>query len=819
MTQAPDSFVGRSTVPASGAAQQCPSDVPPNPVASQIAFFLLLVIVAARPLVSETYESALVSMAQPLRLPAGPGPVLTLTFGGLILLAGVLAFSGRGHGRPRIAPGGLALGLVLVVIGASLSLQVASNRRLALNAASDWVLTAVAGILLIRVMRRPWQVRLLLAVLTASGAAFAAQCLVQRFVEFPETIAEYEADREHFWAAQNISLDDPAVILYERRLYAMETGGYFPHPNVAASLLLLAVGAALALGLGKFRTGPSPEGDRPFRILFGGAMVVLAAGLAACLPLTGSRGAEVAGLVAGLGMGAWAALVRRSRLSAGARLGLGWLAVTAVALGVVLYARSQPAYTSMGVRWDYWRNTSRLLRDYFWTGVGSENFGRFYLRYKPITSPEEIRDPHNFLLAAFGQWGATGVAGLIVMALGTSVHLVRRARAPGPSGPVPHPSGADPGSPLLWMAGLGLGVFCLRACSLWGHSPAFLAYSLGLPLMVWCIAFLAATVESNRLTLSDGPLAPATACVLVAAVLAFLLHAMIDVPMFYPGTAATFFAVLGAAVVARRLVDEPDSGQVFPSAGSRRPAAAALVPVAFAIGWVVHLTCVWLPAAKAQWHLSAARTAPGLLRIERLASAMQPYERADRADPMDPTPSTEAADMILDYLIATQGGPPDDTAEPWLERAVAFANRAARRDPCEVGIRRTLATAYSLRADAFESLVDARAAVGAAMKAVELYPESTRDHAMLGDALALVSRLELGPARTEALAAAVEHYEMALRLDASRPGGLEVRRWPEAVRTALRKRVEELRAAMTQPATRPAGPPATVPAETQPQRG
>ena len=93
------------------------------------------------------------------------------------------------------------------------------------------------------------------ALLAAVIAAAAANCFVswrQQTSEYDDTYKQYMADKDKFWASQGKSRHDPEVAIFEARLLAHQPSGYFYHPNVMASFLLLGLAgtAAAVAGLG-----------------------------------------------------------------------------------------------------------------------------------------------------------------------------------------------------------------------------------------------------------------------------------------------------------------------------------------------------------------------------------------------------------------------------------------------------------------------------------------------------------------------------------------------------------------------------------------
>src|SRR5207302_3966732 len=68
----------------------------------------------------------------------------------------------------------------------------------------------------------------------------------------------------------------------------------------------------------------------------------------------------------------------------------------------------------MTFRWHYWVGAARVLREHPVLGVGWNNFGYHYLSHRLPQAPEEVKDPHNFLVRFFVELGLVG--GLLLMA-------------------------------------------------------------------------------------------------------------------------------------------------------------------------------------------------------------------------------------------------------------------------------------------------------------------------------------------------------------------------------------------------------------------
>ena len=392
---------------------------PTSPLARWLeasALFVLLLVVAMRPLVTETYESARDPISQAIDVPVSLTPAATAGFDLAIWFAAAAAAVAAGRRRLAWRWTGLEIGWLFMLTGAVLSTVVASNKRLAINCSADWLTAAVLAAAMANLCRDRRRAALVLAVVVASGLTSAARCVMQKRFEYADTWQQYQQMKADFWRKQGVPLDDSRVDLYERRLRAREASGFLALSNAQGAGLALAGFAALAVMTLRSR-GPAQ------RVV----LALLAAILLSCIHATGSRGAMLAALLSlGLLAAVWhfrEVLRRRWR----PLLAAAWLAIAVAAAGVVVYGRSHGGLpgSSLNFRWQYWQVTRAIIADHFLVGVGAGNFDRVYLSYKPIAFPEEIKDPHNFLLSIFAQWGVLGAAGLAAALVGASAVAAR----------------------------------------------------------------------------------------------------------------------------------------------------------------------------------------------------------------------------------------------------------------------------------------------------------------------------------------------------------------------------------------------------------
>ena len=63
------------------------------------------------------------------------------------------------------------------------------------------------------------------------------------------------------------------------------------------------------------------------------------------------------------------------------------------------------------------------MREHGLWGVGASNFGRHFTHYKPVECPEDVQDPHSWIVRAATEWGWLGLispALMLYLLLGTT---------------------------------------------------------------------------------------------------------------------------------------------------------------------------------------------------------------------------------------------------------------------------------------------------------------------------------------------------------------------------------------------------------------
>lgn len=721
-----------------------------------------------RPLVSESYDSATTPITEALSGVSDPSPLRTLIFDALILLGMLGWLIGRIVGASRsYRKTGLEWGAVLVAVGAVLSCLYAGNQRLAINGSIDWLCYPLLTISLVQLLRAPWQRHLLVSVVLATACVQMFQCAEQYLGGFEDTIAHYESTKEAFWSRQGVELDSKKVEAFERRMRAREATGFLPHSNVTGSYFLLCGFAFFGLAVAVWKRAKDVN-DGAAAL----GLTVLALVMACGIWMTGSRGAMIS---AAAGIAFWVVLRWRRdwlRANRGKAFWLGWAAIGSGVIAVVghgLYHDELPG-ASLTFRWQYWTASTEMIADHPLTGVGRENFGRHYLRYKPIESPEEVANPHNLLVQAAAEWGVFGLAGFLLMLWGVSRVFCFECRSCDTREPETETS-ANRLWP--WTLPLVLVVVFVRLPLLGSGGASFLYYAGMTTGICWLAGFAllgCGAKAVHRTHIVDLSTFRTGVCL---GVLAFLLHETINFALFVPGTATTFFALLACCL--------PHRGSAEPMSESPNPLErwGLVAGVLVGLGVVMFLGIV--PVARSANNLATARRSMGGYVTSPISQVptSKAFQQVIDADPFDPTPCLEYARWLAGLSAVPQ------VRDEALALALDALALALRRDPHSLKLRRLHMQLLMERADAMKSgeLYDEAIAVGRA--SLELYPQDPEGIIAVAE---ITLRAGTATGRQDWLRAAIADYDRALALNEQRPDSEELHRLREKdVREALSK--------------------------------
>ncbi|MFO0974527.1 MAG: O-antigen ligase family protein [Phycisphaerae bacterium] len=496
----------------------------------------------------------------------------------------------------------------------------------------------------------------------------------------------------------------------------------------------------------------------------------------ATLLLTQSKGA-VAACGAGLAM-VFAAEAAHGRIAARARqtwrgfwIGLALAVLVVVVVGAI---RGGLPTRSLLFRWQYWRGAAETFLRAPFTGVGSDNFGRYFTRDKPVECPEDVQDPHSWLVRLAVEWGPLGLAGFVALLVGLSRQLLAPRDLPATSG---RPHSAIVCLALVWLLSM------TAVVAVFGTSDAaYLVLTFGVAAAVWPVA--AFGVCASRSATADAPvdggLVPSAP--LAGAAFAFLLHTVTDTALFAPGAATLFFALL-AGLVSPHVRRGGQSSESRPTA-----AMASLLIGAGAIAVFAALLVV--PTAQTAERLDRARKSAGPAEFDAYVAAPvhASYAAAIESDPLDATAAIELAGELAHRCRTA----------PQADQVLSLLDLAQRRDPDHIGIDGLRAGVLAIRFDATHDPADLAGAVEAAGRAVAA--DATRPQPRLALA-ALLERLDAVAPDAANRERAVAELRVALRLDAERVYVSPLHRLSAARREEIARQIETL----LRPATRPSG--------------
>ena len=240
-----------------------------------------------------------------------------------------------------------------------------------------------------------------------------------RISELPVMRETFNSNKTAILIQHNFKPDTFEATIFENRILQGQPMGYRASPNTYAALLVMLGVLAAGVIFQRLADGDhwgwvivpaaGRRGDRPAHSLdaMPGGICNARAG--------GNDSAGSSGRCAG-----W--LARHFRLAYFTGVGI----VAAGAALVIFHGMRHGSlwHESLTFRWHYWIGSFRILTDgfyhasrqyaHFFFGVGWENFGPHYLGQRLANAPEEIRDPHNFIVRVFVELGIVG--GILLLA-------------------------------------------------------------------------------------------------------------------------------------------------------------------------------------------------------------------------------------------------------------------------------------------------------------------------------------------------------------------------------------------------------------------
>jgi len=642
--------------------------------------------------------------------------VYSLTLSGLLIFSFLFWLLWRILGsRGTYRATGMEIGLVLFGAAAVISTIGASDKRAAITHSMMLLGPLFAALLLAQILDSPARIRVVLVVVAALGIVSAYQCAEQFFVSNAITIEQYEKDPQLLLGPLGIEADTFQHFLFEHRLYSRGIRGFFTTSNSAASFAVMASFAAIALLVRR-----SPDDRNQRRGLRYGLLLALAISLlVAGLFLTQSKGgilafcAGVAVFAVLMGIRRW--LGARTRFAMAFFMTTFLLLVAVVGCAAVRYGLQHgrlPGGNSMLVRWQYWTASAQMYADHPLTGVGPGNFSDHYPHYKPAAALESVADPHNFLLSLMTQYGPLGLLGFLAM---VCVPLWRSVMSSAGTAAADDARAGPPFRKLALTALSVIGVCLLLVRPLLipvsgaGDAGVLLYEITALyvtPAAAFLIGFLLAAtpLEDRRgwqTHLSSGALPAA----LTSAMLAVLLHNLIDFAIFEPGVWLTFW-ILTACLAATRLQRSTSPSVSTPSAPVLKAAALGTASLLL----VSYLCLVWKPVYDTTVSIQRAQHA---ISGGHFDDAHRLLDTALAADPLSPVVANMDGRLYLLHYekAARQPG--------LLEEAARCFRKAIEANPADYKNYEKLALVY-------DRMGEKQKAYDCYLKAAQLYPGCDR---------------------------------------------------------------------------------------------
>ncbi|MDB5320470.1 MAG: lipid core-O-antigen ligase-like enyme [Phycisphaerales bacterium] len=736
---------------------------------TQIAFVLAMALVVARATTTDQSKERGVAMTS--ETPRAGGPAAAMGLDLLCCVPAILVLARRVSDRAYVLRWSwsiLAMGL-LAVMGVASTLW-ASNKFWAMLEGFH-LIAALAMLWAGSQLVRSWlRLRMVGAVLFGLLLAYFAYSLMYRLVDVPDLKKHFDQYRSEILKEQGLSDDPFRAKQFENKSLSGELIGFFGSANTMAAMVVLLL--IVTIGLGVQRRMDDPADATGIGILI--------IGVPAAIWMIWAARSKTAGVTPVIAVAALAAAWHwRGALAREARrvywAGVG--AVTVGALAVVGHGLYHGGLVSQTLtfRWHYWVGAMRVFARHPLVGVGLENFGAYYVGVRLPEAPEEVKDPHNFLVRFLAELGLIG--GVLCLAwLGrlaweltrpvTPVDVLRKSTAGGGAPYV----GMRAISAFVWIAGIGLAISVLSGVD-FSADKGYVVFEILKRFSLFALLLVGASVgaiKSLQAPELDGRPAPVLLYAMLIGLAMFMVHNLVDFSLFEPGPMIAFAFLAGSVLGVR----QPSvAGQ------KKRTAIAAVALGASIVLWLVAAGFVWAPTAAAEDAVGDAGVA---LRHGRALEALRLLNQARVHQPLNADYAFRAA------TVAMAGSGTAVNRE-----ALALLDLAIRGDPMEtkyyLARARYLLQSEDRAAQREQILKDFR-------RALELDPNQVSLHVEFAEALR-----GLGTPADRAEAA--REYETALKYNALLKAD-EPKRLSEAKVAEIKKLIEELRQPATQPVTR-----------------
>lgn len=292
--------------------------------------------------------------------------------------------------------------MLFVMMGglAATSVFWSASRFQAAMAAGNTLAAACLMYAIYGAVRRLGDLRLVYAGFAMVVAALVVQSVLYLAVDRPLLVEWWQQNREAELQKMGMAGPGGRAFLMEGRIASRQLAANFTTPNTLAAVAGMIGVAMMGATSGLCRRGKWLVAIPGMLVLASGWLLLGAGGRAA---------AGVACLMAALVALHASGLLRERTLGH-----MRTLAGVVVIVGAVIVVGILPRFDqSMAYRIGYWQASLKVFAHHPWFGVGWGNLGWFYPEYCPPGYPEQVKEPHNFLVRALAELGVAGAVNAV----------------------------------------------------------------------------------------------------------------------------------------------------------------------------------------------------------------------------------------------------------------------------------------------------------------------------------------------------------------------------------------------------------------------
>ncbi|MGC8561122.1 MAG: O-antigen ligase family protein [Phycisphaerae bacterium] len=436
----------------------------------------------------------------------------------------------------------------------------AANHFAALVGACDFSMNLLAGWTIALLCTTPNRRALAISVLASLGAVLAFKGLYQHYVEIPQTVNQFTRHPNRWLASIGIRPGSSAVRLFISRLKSREVTGFGSDNDQFGEALIPLILLSLMLSLAwwwwrkpaadrvetrkasRHRGGRESAADAAQTTLIMGcvwsALVLVGLGLVLCFTCSkGSIAATVLCIIAMLVGLALSPQIGRIRYRLFALLVMEAAVGAAALIACGLAVHGLPTKDLL-FRWEYWNGAVGIIIHHIWHGVGLNNFGYYYTRYKWPSAPEDVKDPHNVLVRIASGLGLPAAI-IFTLLLGLVFYLIFRPPTGGQTGSRTPPILAIVGFVAAWW-------MCDDLSRMVGAGKA-IPYILEFSILYAAVAIIGLAVVCQLLSCMTPEYRRKIEIALALGAGGMLLYDQINLALVTGSVAMLFWAVLGMA--------------------------------------------------------------------------------------------------------------------------------------------------------------------------------------------------------------------------------------------------------------------------------